>query len=1523
MICKPDALPCPKDSTTSHSHLFHTSANCMRTAARGWIAAMAALVLAAAGAQAQTVFAPVAVNSTSAAQSVTVTSASGGVVSSVRVLTAGQQGADFAAVAATSTCPGDTLSAGGSCTESVTFTPAAPGVRLGAVVLLDASNNVLGTAHISGTGLGGLGVLAPGNLLPYAGNYPNYSGLGDGLQATAADLYLPASVTMDGAGNIYIADSLHNRVRMVCGALSTATIKGTSCTGAGIISTVVGNGNSTFSGDGGLAKLATVNQPNGVTIDGAGNLYIADTGNDRVRMISAATGIITTVAGNGSAGNSNANQVGDGGAATSANLNQPYGVTVDAAGNVYIADTHNHRIREVNAATGVISTIAGTGTIDSNGAGGYNGDNITAITAELNYPYAVAFDTAGNMYIPDSQNNRVREVAAVNGIITPASTITTYAGTGTQGYSGDGGPANQAELYLPTSLVFDPAGNLYIADTQNNAVRGVIAPASTRPDHGFIEPVVTNGIGEYLFKGKRILNALYGPTGLYYDANGNLFVADYFDMVVRELQSNLALTDFTQSPVRQGYTSSTKLQPIENVGNAPLDLTALTPGTGAQIDGSVTNACTAGSTLSVDEFCAVGVVFAPAATPTLPSNTPETATITASEDTQPAIPAPNNPLNIEIMGVAEPVNSTTTTITSAPNPSGYGQKVVFSIGVTTGAGTGKLTGTVTVSDTYNGTTTILTVPSLALVLDTAGTTGTATFSISTLGVGDHTIVASYIGDSGHSSSASTDNGVSPLIQQVQEGTGTVLTAAPNPSTVGQSVTFTATISSTGGSVVPGGTVQFMDGSATLGAPVTVTASGVNGVAQYTTAALTNGSHTITAVYSGDPTNQVQGSTSNSVLQDVQATSALTVNSSLNPSYYGNSVVFSAMVTSAATAPATGTVSFMDNGTVIGTGTLAGNPAVATFTTSSLAVGTHPITASYAGDVYNGASTTAAPLNQVVNQALTATTVVASPTPGIAGAPETITATVSVTAGALTPAGTVTFTSGATVLGTATVGAGGTAIIKPSLAPGNYQIVATYAGNTQAAGSASAPFPLTVVQATTQVQLSVSPNPGLVTRPITFTAKVTGSGGTPTGTVTFTANGSAIGAAPLDGTGTATINVSTLPINTYTIVASYSGDANDGVSASASQTLNVILATTNTALTVKPNPALVTQTVTFTATVTGNGGTPTGTVNFLANGNIIGTATLNAGTATFTDSALAAASYTIVASYVGDGGNASSASAGAQLTVGLIPTQTGLGTSTTGGTSPQVILVATVLNGATGPMPTGTVTFTAGGKALGSSTVSTNGVATLTPNLTAGVSYSIVATYSGDALHSPSSSQASTVSGTATDFEVTVNPTAVSMKTTQNATVTINLASLGNFTDTIGLGCASLPAGVTCHFSAVNVKLPANGTASAQLTIDTNNPLSGGASAMNTTAKSSAEMAGLFLPLSVFFGWLFWRMRRRNASVWSLILVLALSAGALFATGCSGFSMGSAAPGTYTIQVVGTGTGSNVVHYQNETVTITQ
>ena len=237
-----------------------------------------------------------------------------------------------------------------------------------------------------------------------------------------------------------------------------------------LITTVAGNGTGAYAGDGGAATNASLAYPQVVAVDAGGNLYIADTGNNCIRKV-AANGLITTVAGNGAQGYS-----GDGGAATNASLNYPYGVAVDAAGNLFIADTYNNLIRKV-AANGIIGTVAG------NGGATYAGDGGPATNASLFYPYGVAVDAAGNLYIADTYNSCIRK-AATNGI------ITTVAGNGLQGYSGDGGPAIIAILDYPENVAVDAAGNLFIADCNNNCIRKV-------DTNGIITTVAGNGAYGY------------------------------------------------------------------------------------------------------------------------------------------------------------------------------------------------------------------------------------------------------------------------------------------------------------------------------------------------------------------------------------------------------------------------------------------------------------------------------------------------------------------------------------------------------------------------------------------------------------------------------------------------------------------------------------------------------------------------------------------------------------------------------------------------------------------------------------------------------------------------------------------------------------------------------------------------------------------------------------------------------------------------------------------------------------------
>ena len=324
----------------------------------------------------------------------------------------------------------------------------------------------------------------------------------DGGPAVEAELYNPAGVAVDGAGNLYIADASNNGIRKV--------------DSTGTITTIAGTGELGFSGDGGPAVEAELYDPAGVAVDSAGNLYIADSGNQRIRKVDS-TGTITTIAGTGELGFS-----GDGGPAVEAELRSPRGVAVDSAGNVYIADYRNRRIRKVDS-TGTITTIAGTGEF------GFSGDGGPAVEAELRSPHSVAVDSAGNVYITDSSDRRIRKVDSTG-------TITTIAGTGECCFSGDGGPAVEAELYDPLGVAVDSAGNVYIADYRNRRIRKVDST-------GTITTIA--GTGEFGFSGDggpAVEAELRSPYGVAVDSAGNVYIADVNDQRIRKVDSTGTIT---------------------------------------------------------------------------------------------------------------------------------------------------------------------------------------------------------------------------------------------------------------------------------------------------------------------------------------------------------------------------------------------------------------------------------------------------------------------------------------------------------------------------------------------------------------------------------------------------------------------------------------------------------------------------------------------------------------------------------------------------------------------------------------------------------------------------------------------------------------------------------------------------------------------------------------------------------------------------------------------------------------------
>lgn len=405
---------------------------------------------------------------------------------------------------------------------------------------------------------------------------------GDNILAINATLKGPADIAFDSSGNLHFGDGNNNRVRKV----TTAT---------GIITTVAGTGALGFNGDNVLATSATLGGPGSIAFDSAGDLYIADVGNSRIRKVVTATGIIYTVAGIGSNGYN-----GDNIAAANANIYSPIGIAFDASDNLYIADAGNYRIRKVTAASGMITTVAGNGFVN-----GYNGDNIAATSATLNRPAAVAVDRSGNLYIADLENQRVRKVTATTGVITTVAdtgsiayrfdnpghvavdstgnlyiaylgrnlvrkvskdatiattvvgtdgivalgiavdtagnlyigsshrilkvavatgAITTVAGTGSPGYSGDNIAATAAQLNGPTAIAVDAADNLYIADTSNGRVRKVTFAT------GIITTVAGNGLNDARVDNIAATSAAIFPSGVGVDIAGNLYILDFLSI---------------------------------------------------------------------------------------------------------------------------------------------------------------------------------------------------------------------------------------------------------------------------------------------------------------------------------------------------------------------------------------------------------------------------------------------------------------------------------------------------------------------------------------------------------------------------------------------------------------------------------------------------------------------------------------------------------------------------------------------------------------------------------------------------------------------------------------------------------------------------------------------------------------------------------------------------------------------------------------------------------------------------------
>lgn len=757
--------------------------------------------------------------------------------------------------------------------------------------------------------------------------------------------------------------------------------------------------------------------------------------------------------------------------------------------------------------------------------------------------------------------------------------------------------------------------------------------------------------------------------------------------------------------------------------------------------------------------------------------------------------------------------ATTTTVTSAANPVGFGQSVTFSVRIQSSA-SGTPTGTVTLMDGSSS------LGSTALPAN-----GVAQFAITSLASGAQAISASYSGDATYAGSTS-----SVLTETVNPASSTIsMAVSPNPAAFGQAVVLAASVTPSISGDQATGAVTFFDGAASLG-----TANLSNNSTQLSVSNLAAGSHSVTAQYAGDA--NFIGSTSAAVTETVnEASTTTTLVSNLNPAAFGQAVTLTASVQAGAGISIAGTVTFMDGSLGLGTVTLANNSAQ--LTTSSLAPGAHTLTAVYNSNG-NFATSTSAALTETANQLTTTTTLASSANPAPAGQSVTFTATVQAGAGN-SATGTVTFLDGSTTLGTATVSSGSAPFTTSSLAPGSHSITAAFSGSTDFAASTSAVLTETVNPIATTTTLAPSANPALAGQSVTFTATVQAGAGNPaTGTVRFLDGSTTLGTATVSNN-SAQLTTTALGAGSHAITAAYGGSTDFGGSTSAVLTETVNQASTTTTLVSNLNPATFGQPVPFVATVqTASGGPATGTVTFYDGTTVLGTAavTNNGGqhNGQLTFAGLLGGTHTITAAYGGDANYTASTSSALTQTINPASSSVTVAASSNPASFGQAVtLTATVVPSVSGTLATGTVTFFDGGISLGSGNLSNNAAQISVGNFALG-SHSITATYAGDRNLSASTSPA---------LSEVVNPAPTSTVLTSSASPIV-VKNTVTFTATVSSSISGTQAGT------VNFYLDGSSTAAASVSLSngtakySNNSLSAGShSVVAVFSSTNPDFAG--------------------------------------------------------------------------------
>jgi hypothetical protein len=758
---------------------------------------------------------------------------------------------------------------------------------------------------------------------------------------------------------------------------------------------------------------------------------------------------------------------------------------------------------------------------------------------------------------------------------------------------------------------------------------------------------------------------------------------------------------------------------------------------------------------------------------------------------------------------------TTTTVTSSVNPSSYGQPVILTAAVQPSFG-GAATGSVSF---FDGAISLGSV---------TPTNNSAVLSVSNLSLGAHSITARYQGD------ANTNGSSSAAVAQTVNAaaTTTTVTSSLNPSTYGTNVTLSASIKAAFGTA-PSGQISFFDGTTLLGTINTATAPPQIGITY-----LTAGTHSITAQFTTSNTN-FAGSTSAAFTQTVnQAASLITIQSSANPSTFGQSVTLTGVIqtTGNFTAANSGSVTFLDNGVSIGSVTLPGNTNFATLTTTALTTGANSITVSYTGDS-NFAAGTSAAFAQAVNLEPTTTFIASSSyTPAFAQS-ITLTATVKPQSGT-TATGTITFMDRTTALGTVQLSSNSAQLAISTLTPGSHYISAQYNGDANTATSNSGQTQVVVSPPPTTTLLTSSVNPSSMNQPMTFTATLQlTSSGTPTGTITFYAGSFSLGSATVSNGSAQYTDPGFAQVGTQSITAVYSGDANFSGSTSAPLNQVVNPGVTTTSLSAGMNPGTVGYPVTFTVGVNATYGgvpPPMGTVTIYDGSTAVGSGflsgTVNDGVS-IAVTGLAAGSHSITAKYPGAYSYAPSTSAVYTQVMNLPATTTALTTSVNPSPYGQSLTLVAAISSTNNGTETGSVTFFNGATALGTATVSNNAAQLNVSTLPVG-SDSLTAKYSGDSNYAASTSTAITetvnLAATTTTVASSVNPATFGQSVI--FTVTVQPSGAGTPTGTITLmdGATSIGSGSL------------SGSNSVQFTVGT---LSGGAHSITAAYGGDANFSG--------------------------------------------------------------------------------